>query len=100
MPIRIREGVFKVVSELSKKLDIDKLDVTTMLVFSGLMHIDPKMYSSDALELVWADAVESYVELVRALSYQTPEHREKLLKPMRELYDQLSELFQKPKGER
>jgi hypothetical protein len=96
MPIRVPEGIFRVISEMSKKLQVDKQDVTSMLIFSGLGHVNPDMYSSEGLDLMWTDAVESYVALVRSLSNHTPEHRAKIIKPIKNLYDELEAVFQKP----
>ncbi len=99
VPIRIPEGMYAVISELSKKLDLDKMTVATLLLFSGTTHVDVNMVTANTFDMMWVDATEAWVSLVRSLSHHEPEHREKMIKPIKVLYDMLQEFFQKPKRE-
>ncbi len=99
VPVRIPEGMAAVVSEMSRKLDLDKMTSTTLLLFSGLTHVHPDMFTTATTDLMWIDATEAYVGLVRSLSHHDAEHREKMIKSIGNLYDMLQEFFQKPKKE-
>jgi hypothetical protein len=97
--IRLSEGLYAAVGELASRIGVDKSDMTTLLLYMGLSAIKKEAVSEGTWALIWADAMESYVSVVRALARLAPAKRKEAQKPIQDFISKLTAMMALPEGD-
>jgi len=93
MSVRLPEGVYEAVGEISEHIGIDKSDVATLLMFYGLTSVKGNPFSQRTLELIQADTLESYGAFMRIMAKLKPSVRTEVEKQLAELMQKLASVF-------
>ncbi len=96
VPVRLSEGLYEAVKELSKKLDVDKSDMATLLMWAGISSVKSDLISESARSLMWADSMEASVAIVRAVARLDAAKKEQVNKALGELFSKIVDIFNKP----